>query len=74
MDDEVASLALLDTIKKALEKLQKKVTCSLDAVGGVIGEGQLRHVYKKFRADVESILKNDALQCLKVSGPIEKLK
>lgn len=74
IDDEVAIFALVDTIKKLLEKLREKVKCSLDALGEIIGEGELRNVYKKFRADVESILRNDALECLKIRGAIEKLK
>lgn len=73
-DDEIAQFALGDTIRKVLEKLREKVKCSIDALGDIIGEGELRNVYKKFRADVESILRNDALECLKVHGAIEKLK
>lgn len=73
-NDVEATFSLVDTVKKMLEQLVEKVKCSMDAVEAVIGEGALRSVFKQFRYDVESLLKNDAKQCLHADGLIEKLK
>lgn len=74
MDDDVVTFDLIDTIKKLIKKLQERVKCSIDAVGEIIGDGELKNVYKKFRSDIENLLKNDAKQCLETKGVIEKLK
>lgn len=74
MDDDVVTFDLAETIKKLIEQLKQRIKCSLTALEDIIGEGELRGVYKKFRADLKALLKNDAKQCLEVRGVIEKLK
>lgn len=74
MDDDVVTFDLAETIKKLVEQLKQRIKCSLTAVEEIVGEGELRGVYKKFRADLESLLKSDAKQCLEVKDVIEKLK
>lgn len=74
MNDDVVTFDLAETIKKLIEQLKKRIKCSITAVEEIIGEGELRGVYQKFRADLESLLKTDAKQCLEVADVIEKLK
>lgn len=74
MDDEIVPFDLAETIKNLIEQLKKRIKCSINAVEKIIGDGELRGVYKKFRVNLESLLKNDAKQCLVVKGVIEKLK
>lgn len=73
-DDDVVTFDLIDTIKKVMEKLREKVNCSLNAVGSIIAEGELRNVYERFRSDVENTLKNGVKKCLEADGAIGKLK
>lgn len=74
VNDDVVTFDLAESIKKLIEQLKQRIKCSLTAVEGIVGEGELRGVYKKFRADLEALLKNDAKHCLEVKGVIEKLK
>lgn len=73
-NDEHVTFDLVDLVKTVIEQIRKKINCTLEKIGNIIGDGELRHVYQKFRSDVESLLKNDALKCLYVNGTIEKLK
>lgn len=74
MDDEVEAFDLAATIKRVLEELKKRIKCSIHAVEAIIGDGELKGVFAKFRADLESLLKNDAKQCVKTKGVLEKMK
>lgn len=65
---------IIDAITKMVNSLIEKVKCTLDVIDDIIGDGELRNVYKKFRADVEAILKNDVKQCTQTEGLIAKLK
>lgn len=74
MDDEVETFELIDTIQNMIEKLRETVKCSITSVQAIIGDGELKNVFLKFRFDVESLLKNDVNQCLKSDGILGKLK
>lgn len=74
MDDDVVTFDLADTVKKVIEELKQRIKCSITAIEGIVSEGQLRSVYQKFRADLESLLKTDAKQCLETSRVTDKLK
>lgn len=68
------SFDLIGSIAKMLNALIEKVKCTLDVIGDLIGDGELRNVYKKFRADVEAILQNDVQQCKQTKGLLAKIK
>lgn len=68
------SFGLIDIVTKILNSIIEKTKCTLDIIDKIIGNGELRNVYKKFRADVMAILKNDVKQCAQTKGLIEKLK
>lgn len=63
-----------DKVAEMLQALIKKVKCTLNAMEDLLAEGELRNVYKKYRADVESILTNDVKKCLSAEGLVGKLK
>lgn len=71
-DDE--PLDSIDFVTKALSSIIEKTKCTLDALEKLIGEGKLRTIYKKFRADVDVILRNDVIKCMDTKGLIERVK
>lgn len=65
---------ITDAASKLLVALIEKIKCALNAMEDLLEEGELRNVYKKFRTDVEAILKNDVDQCKQTEGLVQKLK
>jgi len=74
MHEDLVTFDLADTVKKVIEELRKRIKCSINGIEEIVGEGELRSVYQKFRADLESLLKTDAKQCLEANGVVNKLK
>lgn len=68
------SFGLIDIVTKALNLMIEKTKCTLDAVGKLVGEGELKTIYMKFRADVDAILQNDVKKCMDTKGLIERIK
>lgn len=64
----------IDGVTKWWNSIIEKTKCTLDAVGDLIGKGELRTIYKKFRADVDVILRNDVKKCMDTKGLIERVK
>lgn len=71
-DEEAFSL--VDDVTKVFEDLLEKVKCSLDAVGEVIGESDLKPKYEGFKFNVKSILQNGVEQCAETEGLLQKLQ
>lgn len=62
-----------DELDKVIKEIQMKLKCSVDAIGTIINDGELRPVYQKFRHDVESVLTNEAKGCLEIKHRLVKL-
>ena len=69
---------IADAVTKVLNSLIEKTKCTLDVIQEVIDEtkdgGQLGSVYKKYRADIEAVLKAGVEQCKQENGLTQKLK
>lgn len=76
IDDDTLSVFDLptDAAAKVLNALIETVKCGLDVLDEILNEGELGSVYKKFRSEVEAILKDDVKQCLQTEKLVEKLK
>lgn len=71
-DDEAFNL--VDDVRKVFEDLLDKAKCSLNAIGEVIGESELKSTYEGFRTAVQTALHNGVEQCAQTEGLLEKLK
>lgn len=71
-DEEM--FGLIDIVAEFINSMIEKAKCTLDVIGKIAGNTELWNVYKKFRDDVMSILKNDVKQCASTKGLIEKMK
>lgn len=71
---DVESFDVIDAITKVLNSLIEKTKCTLDVIGNSVGNGELNNIYKKFRADVDAIVNDDAKKCTLTKGTIEKIK
>lgn len=72
--DTEMTFGLTDIVGNLYDALIRKTKCTLDAMEDIVGEGELRHVYKKLRTDVEAILMNDVKECARTNGLIGKTK
>lgn len=68
------TFGITDSVTALLNALIEKTKCALDAIEDLLEEGELKNVYKKLRADVEAILKEDVKQCAQTSGLVAQLK
>lgn len=71
-DDE--EFGLVDRITKKFRQLVEKIKCAVRVTGEVIGEGDLKSVFVKFRNDVAALMKNDVKSCLQTKGLKAKIK
>lgn len=75
IDDKVNFVGdTIDNGTHILNSLIEKTKCSLDVIGYVIGGGELSPTYKKFRANVETILKDDVNECVQTRNAMKKFK
>lgn len=72
--DEEESFGVIDIVTQVLNNIIEKAKCTLDVIDKLIGAGELRGVYRKFRKDVEAILMNDVKKCMETKGVLEKIK
>lgn len=72
--EEDLTFGLVGAITKKLRQLVAKVKCAVRVTGEVIGEGDLKKVFLKFRADITSILKVDVKNCIKAKGLKAKIE
>lgn len=72
--DEDLTFGLVGAITKRLRQLVAKVKCAVRVTGEVIGEGELKKVFLKFRDDVTSLLKNDVKNCIQTKGLKAKIE
>lgn len=73
-DDEELTFGLVGAITKRLRQLVEKIKCSVRVTGEVIGEGDLKKVFLKFRDDITAIVKNDVKQCIQSKGLKAKIE
>lgn len=57
------TFGIIDSITKSLDDFFKKVTCSLDVIGDVVKETDFKKDYEKFKAAVESVIRNEWQMC-----------
>lgn len=73
-DDEELTFGLVGTITKKLRQLVDKIKCAVRVTGEVIGEGDLKKVFLKFRDDITALLKNDVKGCIQTKGLKAKIE
>lgn len=73
-DDEEFTFGLVDRITKKLRQLVDKIKCAVRVTGEVIGEGDLKNVFLKFRDDITALLKNDVKGCIQTKGLKSKIE
>lgn len=69
-----STFGITDAVTNVLNSLIEKTKCTLDVIQDVIGDDELGNVFKKFKSDVESTLKNDVKGCVHADGLIAKFK
>lgn len=73
-EDDELTFGLVDKITKKLRQLVDKVKCAVRVTGEVIGEGDLKNVFLKFRKDITALLKNDVKGCIQTKGLKAKIE
>lgn len=70
-----STFGIIDAVKglfvKGFNSYIKRTDCSLDLIGNIVGEGEFKNEYKKYRVDVEKILNGEAKQCVHVNPQTE---
>lgn len=57
-----------------LDELLKLYECSRDVIGGVIGEGELKPLYEKYKHEFDVVLQNDLVKCGEIEDIAERAK
>lgn len=73
-EDEELTFGLVGAITKKLKQLVEKIKCAVRVTGEVIGEGELKKVFLKFRDDIVAFLKKDVKDCLQTKGLKAKIE